>query len=213
MKCPSQRTYLPGDESWELGSRIWTARLLHAMMRSRIMMCGSPLLLFHCVCPLKPSWILGQSDPCRHVLSAHRGVDFFGWGGRERLRLLLLEKHVVYETAEIEGQDRTGLWILTNNSQRSDIIIFCIVGIICGFNLNAPWLLKWLLLTVYKLVCQTVVGEVLTSCRLQNRNKQNFNVYVQGLSPKHMNQCGWISFLSKYLTSQFVYVQRNYLHQ
>ncbi|XP_030288682.1 kynurenine--oxoglutarate transaminase 3 isoform X2 [Sparus aurata] len=39
------------------------------MMRSRIMMCGSPLLLFHCVCPLKPSWILGQSDPCSMIIA------------------------------------------------------------------------------------------------------------------------------------------------
>ena len=72
--------------------------------------CAGPpfFFFFHCVCPLKPSWILGQSDPCRHVLSAHRGVDFWGGsGGRERepgWDFLLLEKHVVYETAV---RDRT----------------------------------------------------------------------------------------------------------
>lgn len=88
--------------------------------------------------------------PMQACTVSPQGRGLLGLGGRERLRLLLLEKHVVYETAE-EGQDRTGLWILTNNSQRSDIIIFCIVGIICGFNLNAPWLLKCLLLQVLNL--------------------------------------------------------------
>lgn len=88
--------------------------------------------------------------PMQACTVSPQGRGLLGLGGRERLRLLLLEKHVVYETAE-EGQDRTGLWILTNNSQRSDIIIFCIVGIICGFNLSAPWLLKWLLLQVLNL--------------------------------------------------------------
>lgn len=150
MKCPSQQTYLPGDESWELGSRIWTARLLHAMMRSRIMMCGSPLLLFHCVCPLKPSWILGQSDPCRHVLSAHRGVDFWGWGGERDWdfycwRSMLFMRQLRRDRTELDSE----YWQTT--AREATLSFFFIVGIICGFNLNAPWLLKWLLLQVLNL--------------------------------------------------------------
>lgn len=136
--------------------------------------CAGPPLFFSTVCV---RWNLPGSSASQ----THAGMycqPTGAWtsgvmgGERARLRLLLLEKHVVYETAE-EGQDRTALWLLTNNSQRSDIIIFWIVGIICGFNLTAPWLLKWLLLQVYKLVCQTAVGEVLSSCQLQNKNKQN----------------------------------------
>lgn len=188
MKGPSQQTYLRA-ESWELDSRIWTARLLHAMMRSRIMMCGSPLLLLFPLCvsaetfldprPVRPMQACTVSPQGRGLLGR------FG-GERERARLRLFtvgEACCLWDSCE--GQDRSGLWILTEITTREATLSFWIVGFICGFNLTAPWLLKWHSHQVYKLVCQTVVGEVLTSGRLWIKNKQNFYVYVQGLSPKH----------------------------
>lgn len=113
--------------------------------------CAGPPFFFSTVCV---RWNLpGSSASQTHagMYCQPTGAWTSGVGGeRETETFTVGEACCLWDSWRGTGQN----WTLNSDKQQPEkrhYHFFLIVGIICGFNLNAPWLLKWLLLQVLNL--------------------------------------------------------------